>query len=127
MRKLSQVIHVAPTTMTSIVDRLVKRDYLRRRRAQQDRREVLIALSEKGKQFYEQHHHQALEMYVNFLSTLPDKGKKFYHSLNEVKKRISKVSEIIYVIIVMSEFNILQGIKSKIVIQTEVLKRDFPV
>ena len=47
MSKLSQVIQVAPTTMTSIVDRLIKCGLLQRRRAQQARRKILVALSEE--------------------------------------------------------------------------------
>ena len=58
MSQLSRMMHLAPTTMTSIVDRLVKYGYLQRRRAKQDRRKVLVTLSDKGKAFVEQHHQQ---------------------------------------------------------------------
>ncbi len=91
MSQLSRMMHVAPTTTTSIVDRLVKCGYLQRHRAKQDRRKVLVALSEKGKQFVEQHRHQSMEMVARFLSTLPDKGKNFYHSLNEIKRNLEKL------------------------------------
>lgn len=91
MSKLSQIIHVAPTTMTSIVDRLIRRGYLYRRRAQQDRRKVLVTLSEKGRQIYEQHHHQSMEMVAHFLSTLPDKGSRFYQSLMVMKQNLDEL------------------------------------
>jgi DNA-binding MarR family transcriptional regulator len=93
MSKLSQIVHVAPTTMTSIVDRLIRRGYLKRRRAEQDRRKVLVALSEKGKQFYYHHHHESIKIYVHFLSTLPDKGKKFYQNLSEIKRNLHYLKE----------------------------------
>jgi MarR family transcriptional regulator, organic hydroperoxide resistance regulator len=86
MSKLSQIFHVAPTTMTSIVDRLVQRGYIDRRRAQQDRRRVLVTLSKKGKEFYLQHRYESLQIYAHYLSRLPDKGRNFRQSLNEIKK-----------------------------------------
>ena len=88
MSKLSKIIHVAPTTMTSIVDRLIKRGLLQRRRAQHDRRKVLVTLSEEGRQFYSRYHHRSTEIYAHFLSKLPDNGKTFNQSLREIKKSI---------------------------------------
>jgi len=88
MSKLSRTFHVAPTTMTSIIDRLVQRGYINRRRAQQDRRKVLVTLSKKGKEFYLQHRYESLQMYANYLSSLPDKGKNFRQSLNEIKRSL---------------------------------------
>jgi DNA-binding MarR family transcriptional regulator len=93
MSKLSQLFHVAPTTMTSIVDRLVQRGYIKRRRAQQDRRKVLVTLSEKGKQFYSHHHQESLEVYARYLSKLPDKGKKLNQSLYEMKRYLNFLKE----------------------------------
>jgi DNA-binding MarR family transcriptional regulator len=92
MSKLSQVIQVAPITMTSIVDRLIKCGLLQRRRAQQVRRKILISLSEKGKQFYDRYHQNSLELYTHFLSTLPDKGKSFGQNLKGIKK-VSPISK----------------------------------
>ena len=89
MSKLSQVTQVAPTTMTSIVDRLIKRGLLQRRRARQDRRKILVALSEEGKQFYGRYHQNSLEFYTHFLSTLPDKGKSFDQNLKGIKRSMS--------------------------------------
>jgi len=88
MSKLSQVIQVAPTTMTSIVDRLIKCGLLQRRRAQQARGKILVALSEEGKQFYDRYHQNSLELYTHFLSTLPDKGKSFGQNLKGIKGSI---------------------------------------
>ncbi len=93
MSKLSRMFHVAPTTMTSIVDRLIQRGYLKRRRAQQDRRKVLVTLSEKGEQFYLHHHQESLKLYADYLSKLPDKGKKFRQSLNEIKRDFDYLKE----------------------------------
>ena len=88
MSKLSQLIQVAPTTMTSMVDRLIKRGLLQRRRAQQDRRKVLVTLFEEGKQFYREHRRQTLEIYSRFLTNLSDKGQGFGGCIQELKKNI---------------------------------------
>jgi len=88
MSKLSRIFYVPPTTMTSIVDRLVQRGYIKRRRAQQDRRKILVTLSEKGKEFYLYHRYESLEVYAHYLATLPDKGKNFRQSLTEIKRNI---------------------------------------
>jgi DNA-binding MarR family transcriptional regulator len=93
MSKLSQIFHVAPTTMTSIVDRLVQRGYIDRRRAQQDRRRVLVTLSKNGKEFYLQHRYESLQIYAHYLSRLPDKGRNFRQSLNEIKKDLDYLKD----------------------------------
>ena len=85
MSKLSGVFHVAPTTMTSIVDRLIKRGFLKRRRARQDRRKVLVALSERGRQWYDHHQYHSLEIVAQRLLKFPDKGKKFSQNLKAIK------------------------------------------
>lgn len=91
MSKLSSFFHVAPTTMTSIVDRLTKKGFLNRRRAQQDRRKVLVTLSEKGKTLYSDHQQQSTENYALLLSKLPDKGKRFRQDLINIKRNISLI------------------------------------
>lgn len=91
MSKLSNFFHVAPTTMTSIVDRLIKKGFLDRRRAQQDRRKVLVTLSEKGKIFYSYHQQKSTENYSLLLSKLPDKGKKFRQDLIDIKRNINLI------------------------------------
>jgi DNA-binding MarR family transcriptional regulator len=48
MTRLAESLGFALSTATGIVDRLVKQGYVRRSRAEADRRIVVIALSEKG-------------------------------------------------------------------------------
>ena len=93
MSNLSRIFYVSPTTMTSIVDRLVQRGYIKRRRAQQDRRKVLVTLSEKGKEFYLQHRYESLQVYAHYLSRLPDKGKNFRQSLKEIKRNLDYLQD----------------------------------
>ncbi|WP_432403439.1 MarR family winged helix-turn-helix transcriptional regulator [Wukongibacter sp. M2B1] len=48
MSKISDEINVSMSTATGIIDRLVKKKYLKRERSELDRRIVLIMLTEKG-------------------------------------------------------------------------------
>ena len=89
MSRLSKIVNVAPTTMTSIVDRLIRSGLLERRRGMQDRRKVLVNLSKKGKQFYHNYHSISIEVYARFLSTLPDKGRAFGKNIREIKEKTS--------------------------------------
>jgi len=88
MSRLSGMFHVAPTTMTSIVDRLVRKGYLKRIHSKKDRRVVLIRLSEQGKNYYQRHREESVKVFSNLLSRLPDKGKKFYESLKGLNQSL---------------------------------------
>ena len=50
MNELSSHMRVAPTTMTRVVDILVRDGYLNRLRSEEDRRIVEVGLTEKGQQ-----------------------------------------------------------------------------
>ena len=50
MNELSSHMRVAPTTMTRVVDNLVRDGYLDRLRIEEDRRIVQVGLTEKGQQ-----------------------------------------------------------------------------
>lgn len=93
MSRLSSLFHVAPTTMTSIVDRMIRRGYLNRRRAQQDRRKVFVTLSVKGKEFFVQHHQKSLKIYTQYVTKLPDRGEQFYQNLNEINRNLQEIKK----------------------------------
>jgi len=88
MSELSRLFHVVPTTMTSIIDRLMRKGYLNRTQSKEDRRVVLVHLSEKGKDYYHRHREESVQLLSNFLSGLPDNGKKFYKSLRELNQNL---------------------------------------
>ncbi len=54
MSKISDEINVSMSTATGIIDRLVKKKYLKRERSDLDRRIVLIKLTEKGQKTIEE-------------------------------------------------------------------------
>ncbi|MCM0582387.1 MarR family transcriptional regulator [Weissella diestrammenae] len=47
--KLAEIVHVTPSTMTSAIDKLVKKGYVERHRDETDRRLVMIKLTHKGR------------------------------------------------------------------------------
>lgn len=55
MSELAKALGAPATTMTSIVDRLVKEGYLQRRRSEEDGRIVLVELGKKGQLYYKTH------------------------------------------------------------------------
>lgn len=88
MTELSSIFQAPPTTMTSIIDRLVKKDYVKRRHSDEDRRIVLVSLSAKGRVYYRNHRQESIRGWVDLLSGLPDKGEKLIEAL-EMLKNIS--------------------------------------
>ena len=88
MSELSNIFHVVPTTMTSIVDRLLRKGYLKRVHSEEDRRVVLVGLSEQGKKYYQRHREESVQVFSNLISRLPDKGKKFCKSLRGLNESL---------------------------------------
>ena len=48
---IAKEVYLSPSTLVGIVDRLVAKGYVERKRSQQDRRQVLVCVTEKGVQF----------------------------------------------------------------------------
>ena len=94
MSELSRIFHITPTTMTSIIDRLVKRNYAKRAGLKEDKRVVLVKLSKQGKNYYQIHRRESIESFSNLISKLPDKGSKFYRSLKELNQSLSFLKNI---------------------------------
>ena len=76
MSKLASFFSVPPTTMTSIIDRLVKKGYLERRRSEEDRRVVLVTLSQQGEEFFAQHEKESHQGIKNIFSCLTEEELK---------------------------------------------------
>jgi DNA-binding MarR family transcriptional regulator len=55
MSDLAAAAGARPNTMTGIVDRLVRRGFLARRRGARDRRTVMVGLTELGREFSAKH------------------------------------------------------------------------
>jgi DNA-binding MarR family transcriptional regulator len=76
MTRLAESLGFALSTATGIVDRLVKQGYVRRSRAEIDRRIVVIALSEKG-----------IALIGKFQATIRDYVDEIQKSLSEEERR----------------------------------------
>lgn len=55
MGKIAHDLRITVGTLTSAINRLIKKGYVERSRTEQDRRVVLVSLTEKGKHAYEIH------------------------------------------------------------------------
>lgn len=53
--QLSQTMHLTPSAMTSVIDKLEKKDYVVRTRDSKDRRVVRIGLTHKGRTVFRAH------------------------------------------------------------------------
>ncbi|MTI58696.1 MAG: MarR family transcriptional regulator [Firmicutes bacterium] len=83
MSELADVFSIPATTMTSIVDRLVNKEYLKRFRSKKDRRIVKVSLSPKGREIYEQQYNLLLESKMTVLEILSKEEQQDLISLME--------------------------------------------
>ncbi|QTL97217.1 MarR family transcriptional regulator [Iocasia frigidifontis] len=83
MSELADVFSIPATTMTSIVDRLVNKEYLTRFRSKKDRRIVKVSLSPKGREIYEQQYNLLLESKMTVLKILSKEEQQDLISLME--------------------------------------------
>jgi len=90
MKELSASTGTLPNTMTGVVDRLVRQGYLARQSSPDDRRIVLISLTEHGQEL----HLQSQKFYLNYaerlLGTLTAEDKR---TLLTLLKRIAIPSQ----------------------------------
>ncbi|USD38115.1 MULTISPECIES: MarR family winged helix-turn-helix transcriptional regulator [Ferrimonas] len=72
MKELAMKMSVTTGTMTVQVDNMVKADLVRRRPHDTDRRSILVELTEKGQQIYQNHdalHHDLTQQITSGLDT----------------------------------------------------------
>jgi DNA-binding MarR family transcriptional regulator/YHS domain-containing protein len=70
MRELASGCNVALSTMTGIIDRLLKKKLVQRRHSQEDRRVVLIRLTGRGKLVYEERLDADMRLVLTMLQAL---------------------------------------------------------
>lgn len=76
MTAVARALAVTTGTLTISVNSLVKKGLVERVRSEEDRRVVLVSLSESGKQAYEYHQKFHKEMVNTVLQNLDDKEKE---------------------------------------------------
>ena len=70
MSSIARTMGVTVGTLTISINGLVKKGYVQRKRSEEDRRVVLISLSEKGRRAYDHHEHFHQKMVDAVLSEL---------------------------------------------------------
>ncbi len=71
MSEVAQDLNITVGTLTTAINKLVKKEYVERQRGEEDRRAVMIALTRKGKLAYRIHqkfHETMVEETINGLS-----------------------------------------------------------
>lgn len=53
--QVAEMVHLTPSAMTSVIDKLVKKGYVERQREANDRRVVRLALTHRGRTVYRAH------------------------------------------------------------------------
>ena len=70
MTETAEILRITVGTLTTSVNRLVKKGYVERLRDESDRRIVLIKLTENGKEVFKIHEQFHIEWWKSFLKTL---------------------------------------------------------
>lgn len=68
MKDIAEFINVPMSSLTSMVDKLIERNYLAREHSEEDRRAVLIRLAENGQNTYDTHMRRKVELAQRVLS-----------------------------------------------------------
>lgn len=94
MTSVAKALSVTTGTLTISVNSLVKKGFVERVRSEEDRRVVLISLTEKGRRLYEKHQKFHQEMVESIVNRLNDEEKilleKVLSNLNQYFKEMQK-------------------------------------
>ncbi|NME81632.1 MarR family transcriptional regulator [Clostridium sp. SM-530-WT-3G] len=86
MSEIAQQLNVTLGTLTTGINKLIKKGYVERNRTEEDRRIVLVRLTEKGKVAYKHHEEFHNEMVQNSVNDLTEDEKKVLaSSLEKIK------------------------------------------
>lgn len=87
MSEVANVLNVTVGTLTTAINRLIKKEYVERKRIEEDRRVVLISLTEKGVLAYRQHesfHNEMIQGAIDSMSF--DEELVLISSLDKITK-----------------------------------------
>lgn len=90
MSTVAKSLMVTTGTLTISVNGLVKKGYVERVRSEEDRRVVLISLTEKGKKAYRDHQHFHEEMVTAIVTELSDEEQRI------LEKSLGNLSRFFY-------------------------------
>lgn len=86
MSEVAQTLKITVSTLTTAINKLIKKEYVERKRIEEDRRVVLIKLTKKGKLAFRLHERFHREMVNNAIEGLDLKEEEILISaLNKIK------------------------------------------
>lgn len=81
MRRLSEKLYLHVSTMTGIVDRLVKRGYVRRERSKEDRRVVQLCVTTAGRRVIRRTPLAGMGLLIHTIGDLPARQLREVHKV----------------------------------------------
>ncbi|NAS16579.1 MarR family transcriptional regulator [Clostridium butyricum] len=87
MSEVAQNLKITVGTLTTAINKLIKKEYVERKRIEEDRRVVLIKLTKKGKLAYRLHDKFHKDMVNTAVDGLNDKEEEvLIHSITKINK-----------------------------------------
>ena len=87
MTEVARDLEITVGTLTTAINKLIKKEYVERRRIEEDRRVVVVYLTESGKKVFDEHTLFHKEMIDEVAKNFED------YELKVLTKALSKVSE----------------------------------
>ena len=87
MSEVAQILKITVGTLTTAINKLIKKEYVERKRIEEDRRVVLVKLTKKGKLAYRIHekfHHDMVNIAIDGLSE--EEEEVLISSLDKINK-----------------------------------------
>jgi DNA-binding MarR family transcriptional regulator len=92
LSSLSERIRAQNSTVTGIIDRMEREDLVRRERSAEDRRIVLIRLTDKGQKLAREVHVEPMEIFRSALGSTPKKDlDELFRVLDDVQRRVRDI------------------------------------
>ncbi len=96
MSELADNIMLAVSTLTGIVDNLVEKKLVRRERSEEDRRIVRVKLTPKGKDIYQAHEENHMQMSFGLLNSLDEEEQELLVQLfRKINNKIQEEQKIV--------------------------------
>lgn len=93
IREIGNILKVPKSTLTSIIDRLEKKDFIIRTISKKDRRSYKLELTDKGKKAQEEHDEFEYEFYGKIIKSLNtfEEREEFIRLIKQIANNITKL------------------------------------
>ena len=96
MSEVAQILKITVGTLTTAINKLIKKEYVERKRIEEDRRVVLVKLTKKGKiayRIHEKFHHDMVNTAIDGLSE--EEEKILISSLDKINNFFKEKYELV--------------------------------